>query len=346
MKPGEAVSHELSGGPSPPSRRVIEELLAAAVAAPSMHNTQPWRFEVQAADAVIGLALDPDRLLPIADPHNRAAHIACGAALLNLRLAAAVAGLRAAVRLIPDPGNPLLLARIRLARPHEATASERELHAAIPLRRSNREPFSNRAVPSGVRAELAAAAAAEGAVLRFADHNEAIRLRRLAADAERDLLADPAYQAEVARWVGGERGEEGIPGAALGPTSPEGREPVRDFRRDRRATARHAWFEEEPQLAVLSVQFGGPVDWLTAGQALERVWLTATSRGISACPLTQALETRAAWQVRDPRSDSSEQPQMILRMGYGLPVPVDVPRRPATDVAEWLPASPDDGDRP
>jgi nitroreductase len=335
MKPDDALSGELPGGPWPPTRRLIEELLAAAVAAPSMHNTQPWHFEIHTADDVIDLSLDPARLLSVADPHNRAAHIACGAALFNLRLAAAVAGVRLTVRPVPDPSHDLLLARIRLSGPHEATPWERELRAAIPLRHSNREPFSNRVVPPGIRAELAEAVAAEGAVLQFADHEEAMRLRRLAADAERDLLADPAYRAEIARWVGGERDEEGIPAAALGPRSPEGREPVRDFSRDRRATARYAWFEERPQLVVLSVQFSGPVDWLKAGQALERVWLTATARGISACPLTQALETQAAWQVRDPRSEGSEKPQMILRIGYGLPIPARVPRRKVADVTDW-----------
>jgi len=335
MKPEEAFGHGLGTGPGPPSRQLIEKLLAAAVAAPSLHNTQPWRFEIRPDHVVINLSLDPSRLLPVADAHNRAAHIACGAALFNLRLAAAVAGLNTTVRLIPDASQPLLGARIWIAGAYEAADWERELHGAIPLRRTNRQPFSNRPVPPGIRAELAEASTAEGAVLQFADHDEAIRLRRLAADAEREQLADPAYRAEVARWVGTESDEHGIPVAALGPRSPEGREPVRDFSRDVRASASYAWFEDEPQLAVLSVRFSGPADWLTAGQALERAWLTATTRGISACPLTQAMETGAAWLVRDPRSDGSEQPQMILRIGYGLPSPPNTPRRPVTSVADW-----------
>ena len=323
-----------SGEPHRPSPRLVGELVRAAVAAPSMHNTQPWRFRVAVAGATIELHADPARMLPVGDPDGRAAHIACGAALLNLRVAAAVAGLKPAIRLLPDPDQPLLLAVIRLAGRHQPTRWERELYAAIWRRQTNREPFSRRAVPAGVRAELTEAASPEGATLAFLDRGEADRVLRLATEAERDLLADPAYRAELARWAGGERDRDGIPGSALGPRSPEGGEPVRDFTPERRrAPIRYAWFEEHPQLAMLSAGPGGPRTWLAAGQALQRVWLTATCRGIAACPLTQPLETAETWLVRKPRSGAGP-PQMILRIGYGLPLPPGAPRLPVAEVID------------
>ena len=322
-------------GSGTPPRRVIDELVGVAVAAPSLHNTQPWRFRIRDGGAVIELLADPARMLPKADPSGRAAHIACGAALFNLRMAAAVAGLQTDIRLLTDPGQPLLLAEVRLAGTRQAaTPWERELHAAIERRQSNREPYSTRPVPSDTRAELARAASAEGAILHFLDRDEALRVRRLAADAELYLLADPAYRAEVARWVGGRHDSDGIPDSALGPTSPEGGQPVRRFAPGRPRPVRYARFEENPQLAVLSVRAGGARNWLAAGQALQRVWLTATSRGISCCPLTQPLETADAWNVRDPRS-GTEQPQMILRIGYGPPIPAGAPRRPVSEVIDW-----------
>jgi nitroreductase len=314
------------------SRQLIDELLAAAVAAPSMHNTQPWRFRVLDGGYTVELHADPERMLPVADPHGRAAHIACGAALLNLRVAAAAAGLQAEIRILPDAGQPLLVAEIRLAGRHSVRSWERELRAVIPRRQTNREPFSSRAVPPGIRAELAEAASVEGAVLHFLDHNEAVRILGLAADAERRLLADPAYRAELARWAGGRRDRDGIPDSALGPRSADTHSPVRDFKPDRRpGHSRYAWFETNPQLVVLAVRSDSRQDWLAAGQALQRVLLTATARGISTCPLTQPLETTDAWLVRDPRS-GIERPQMIMRIGYGLPIPPGAPRRSVSDV--------------
>jgi nitroreductase len=253
-------------------------------------------------------------------------------ALFNMRLAAAVAGREPVVKLLPDHSQPLVLATMHLAGPARPGDAERELYSAISRRHTNRRPFSGHPVPPGVRAELAEAARLEGAILHFPGYEESLRLLELVQDAERDLSADPAYRAELAQWAGGARDREGIPDSALGSRSPDGPTPVRDFTPGRPAPHDYEWFEENPQLAVLSVRYGGRTDWLRAGEALQRVLLTATSRGISASPLTQPLETADAWLVRDPRS-GSEQPQMILRIGYGLPVPA-APRRPVAEVLE------------
>jgi nitroreductase len=310
---------------------LADDLIRAAVAAPSMHNTQPWRFRVAEASQTIELYADAERQLGYGDPQGRAVHIACGAALLNLRLAAAIHGRQAVVQLLSDPGQPLLLATVRLGGACRVGDVEAELHAAIPRRHTNREPFSGRRVPPGVLAELTEAAAIEGAILHILDRDEAARVLQLAAEAERTQLADPRYRAELAHWAGGERDREGIPGASLGPRSPESLTPVRDFAPGHEPGGfRYAWFEEHPQLAVLSTHSGHRTDWLRAGQALQRVLLTATARGISVSPLTQPLETGEAWLVRNHRS-GTEQPQMILRFGYGLPVHPS-PRRPVSEV--------------
>ena len=313
---------------------LVEKLVSAAILAPSMHNTQPWRFRFEPDRQTIDLYADPARMLRFSDPEGRAVHIACGAALLNLRLAAVVAGRQPLVRLIPTVTQPLLLAAVRLAGPCQAQPDEIELHAAIPTRRTNRSPFSGQPVPPGILAELAEAAQREGAVLHFPDHEESVRLLGLARDAERQLLAQPGYCAELARWAGGARDEEGIPDAALAPHDPTGKAPVRDFAAAQPGPVRYAWFEERPQLAVLATPSCSRSDWLRAGQALQRLLLAATRHGIAASPLTQPLETPDAWLVRDPAS-SFEYPQMILRLGYGLPVP-HTPRRPVSEVLDTI----------
>ena len=61
-----------------------EYLIAAAARAPSVQNTQPWRFKV--AESAIELYCDSRRQL-LADPDGREMLISCGAALYGLRLA-------------------------------------------------------------------------------------------------------------------------------------------------------------------------------------------------------------------------------------------------------------------
>jgi nitroreductase len=322
----------MAGGCADVPPGLAADLVAAATLAPSMHNTQPWRFRYEPASQTIELYADPDRMLRFGDPDGRAAHIACGAALLNLRLAAIVAGRQPVLRLIPDATRRLLLATVRLAGPAEARPDEIDLHAVIPERHTNRLPFSGRPVPPGILAGLTEAAGLEGAVLHLPGDQETARLLRLAREAERDLLAQPGYRAELARWAGGDRDRDGIPDTALAPHDPAGAAPVRDFAPDRPGPVRYAWFEDQPQLAVLCTPSSSRPDWLRAGQALQRVLLTATLRGIAASPLTQPLETADAWLVRDPQS-GFEYPQMILRVGYGLPVP-RTPRRPVSELLD------------
>lgn len=210
-------------------RRTVVDLVAAATTAPSMHNKQPWRFRFDSASQTISLYADPARMLRCGDPDGHALHIGCGAALFDLRLAATVVGRQPVLRLLPDPGQRLLLAMVRLAGPCRAQPDEPELHAAIPARRTNRDPFSSQPVPAGVLAELDEAVRIEGALLHFPDHQEDIRLLALARDAERALLADPAYRAELARWAGGTRDRDGLPGEAVAPRDHRGTAPMRNF---------------------------------------------------------------------------------------------------------------------
>src|SRR6266545_5712239 len=146
---------------------VIETLtaiVATAVRAPSMHNTQPWRFRLvpgqpdRIEGAVIEVWSDDSRRLPVADPTGWAVRIACGAALLGVRLGVAVLDHRAEVTVLPDPARPALAGLVRVGPRHRATPYERELHAAIGKRRTNRYPFSETPPAPDVPAKLVAAA--------------------------------------------------------------------------------------------------------------------------------------------------------------------------------------------
>ena len=53
-------------------------VVAAATRAPSIHNTQPWRFT--ASGDRLDLHRDRDRALPVLDPTGRQQVISCGVA--------------------------------------------------------------------------------------------------------------------------------------------------------------------------------------------------------------------------------------------------------------------------
>ncbi|MGW4560836.1 Acg family FMN-binding oxidoreductase [Streptomyces sp. NPDC004561] len=297
----------------------LETLMTAAVAAPSIHNTQPWSFGMQAATRSVEVRADDRRALPLADPQRRAQHLSVGAAVFNLRVAVAHLGWAPAVRLLPDPGDPGLLATVQLTLPAEELSDCRLLYPAVERRHTSRMPFTGRPVPEAVVTEMAQAAQAEGARLYVPDFAGTRLLLGLTAAAEARNQADPARIAESRAWITapGAHVPYGIPLTAVGPQDADGRMPMRDFTGRLpvpRRPARH--FERHAQVALLWTARDRREDWLRAGQALERVLLTATARGVRTSMLHQAMEwpdLRAAACLPQRRCC----PQVLIRFGYG-----------------------------
>ncbi|MCA2229263.1 Acg family FMN-binding oxidoreductase [Nonomuraea aurantiaca] len=303
----------------------VRRLLVAAGQAPSVHNTQPWRFAVSGEE--ISLRADPDRRLRVSDPRGRSQHVSCGAALFNLRLAVRVTGRRPLVWLLPNPDEePRLLAAVRMADAAPASGEQRELYDLIPVRRTSREPFFERQVPLPVLAELRIAASREGAHLLLLDPRCAGETLDYAAMAEDELARDHDYQAELAAWTMSGARFDGVPSYVHGPRPVKEPGRTRDFGR----RAGQARFEEHPLLAVLTTPGDRPLDWLLAGQALQRVLLVATAQGLSASFLNQPLDLRDMRRRRDPHHRRGH-PQMIIRLGYG-PYVARPPRRPAGEL--------------
>jgi len=303
---------------------VVERALEAAVRAPSPHNTQPWRFAVDGAR--VDVLLDRSRVLPVADPDGRQARMACGAAALNLTVSLRAAGLAVAVR---APGLHGALASVRITGRSEP--DERDLARCIARRHTNRRPFLDREVPRPVRTRLADAAADEGAVLHLvADWGRYDRIAALVREADHVQATDERFRAETRRWTGRPPGAaDGVPATAAGP--PPSLQPalaLRAYAGQDRLPARD--FEQQPLLGVLLTRTDGPVQQVRAGFALQRVLLTATLLGLGVSFLSQPLEVPATHTRLRGLFDDGE-PQTVLRIGYGFPVP-HAGRRPPDEV--------------
>jgi nitroreductase len=361
----------------------IERIAETAQKAPSVFNTQPWSFRIVAADRIelranLGERDGVDRGhwdrwlrsdIPHPNPLAREFAISCGAALFNLRLAIRVAAHDLAVWLLPDPeGDSALLASVEIVtgRIKKPTVEEQELFEAIWRRHTNRWPYTIIPAPMPIIVAMEGAAAREGAWLRLLHASEARSWMRLAAKADRDPAFRPPFPNYVSR-------------SDYGPT-PKNRHPRtrKDF-----WSAEHRRFERKPQLMALSTDDDQPLDWLRAGQALQRAILTGTRESVSAAYglaaryhaprrygfpaqrhlltrhdeiaryglsvsfLTQALERAdiAAKPRRWPwRWPFPELPQMVMRVGYAR-VPTPAVPRLQPDILDARPSGGPSGDR-
>jgi hypothetical protein len=312
---------------------ILRRIVESAGAAPSIHNTQPWQFNVP-ADDLLEIRADPDRALWVGDPLGRALYLSCGAALFNVRTAIRMTGFNPLVWPLPQPEfAPTVIADIQAGPGRPPTISERELYQAIWQRHTDRGPFSTESISESQRAALEQAASSEHATLRMLTKSDAATVLGLAAEASVQLGDDVDHRVELQRWIAAGNTDDGIPAGALASAPSREPAPVRaDLAAASPAVTRPtATYEEFPQLAVLTTAGDEVPDWLRAGQALQRVLLTATSRGLSTSFLYQSIELHDMRRESTPAWPWNENPQMVIRFGYGKDVAA-TPRRPVNDI--------------
>ncbi len=314
--------------------RPLRRAVVRATLAPSVYNSQPWRFVLHGSE--LQVHADPARRLPVLDPAGRQSTISCGCALFNARVALNAAGYRDVVDREPHPGQPTLLARITgdlggaglLAQPDPALAA---LDPLIELRRTNRREFAPDPVPDDLVELLVRAAAAEDAILHpIHGEDDLVATAVLSQRADRQQNADPAYRAELRAWTSNDaRRVDGVT-AAVVPRAGGGYDelPLRDFDLDRVGSLPSATHSSTRQsLLLLGTMGDNPAAWLRAGEALERVLLELTRSGYVASPLTQVVEVPATRAALRRQLRLAMHPHVLLRVGRAEATPATRRRR-------------------
>src|SRR5215467_2879581 len=316
--------------PAEISRFVVE----AARHAPSVLNTQPWWFST--ADHEISLHADVDRRLKVADPPGREMMISCAAALFNARVGLRYLGFVPKVSVLPDPDPPNLVARIGYGPQQVAPADyERDMFAEIPRRHTHPGGFDPTPLPDSLIGLVGQEASREGASLVIMkDEISRGALAGAVQAGEYALRLDARRATEQARWTPppGSQRRSGVPASAY-PAEPEQTEPpfpARDFAHG------HGWglppgdTDTVPMSAglvcVLTTKLDRPEDWISAGQALERVLLDASSCGVSAALHSQPLEVPELRSFIGSVLCEGWYPQMVIRLGSTDQVSVSVRR--------------------
>jgi nitroreductase len=317
--------------------------LEVAVRAPSIHNTQPWAWELRSDELV--LRADRSRQLAVADPDRHSLLISCGAAAHLTELGLRAQGYAIETALLPDPADPDELASFRVTAAGEPDDAAGEAVEAALRRRSDRRPFALQPVPDELVEQLQLAGSEPTVHVHVPTRaDERIDLAVAVSWADRVERDDEAYKAEMNRWLRDPEVHALIDGVPVGsiprvePDSPRHVDvPLRDFEvgvtgkllidRD---------VDEKPLIAVIITDSDSAIEHLRTGIAMMRLMIAAELRGISTCPLSQAVDF-AEFRSRVQRAMGwVGAPQMMLRVGYPTAPTAELPRTPRRGPASVL----------
>ena len=324
-------------------RRGVEQALEVAVRAPSIHNTQPWRWNLGPRGLM--LLADRDRQLTVGDPDGHSLLVSCGAALALTELALRAQGWLIQTARFPDTANPGALALLRpVGRGDPGDAVRAQVEAAR-RPRSDRMPFDARQVTDGTLETLRAAGTSPHVNVHFPiQAGQGIDLAAAVSWADRVERDDRAYAEEMKRWIGDPEvrpTSDGVPIDAVPHVSPGHPRhtdiPLRDFEvgvNGRQLIERDV--DEHPRIAVIMTRSDTALDHLRAGEAMMGLMLEAELLGLASCPLSQAVDF-AEFRTRvQGLMGWVAYPQMMVRLGYPGQSGADLPRTPRRPVSAVL----------
>ncbi|MGY4651219.1 nitroreductase [Mycobacterium sp. URHB0021] len=321
-----------------PQPATVRHAVELACRAPSLHNSQPWRWVTEGS--TLHLFADLTRTMTAADPQGREVYLSCGAVLDHLVSAMASEGWRSSVDRFPDPHDPFHVAALQFSwAPDERTEETVSRALAIRERRTDRRPFDTPPDWEDLEVRLRLTVIPYHIMFDTVLTNARRRLAEASRLTEAIRQNDPSYEAELAWWASSSVVDEGLPSTLL--TSPASPGPV-DVARTFPAASygRHqkdSGAIDYSNIVVLSTRHeDARLEVLRCGEALSAVLLDCTANGIATCTLTHMTELAQSREIVRQLVGQRGLPQVLIRIGQAPQngETITTPRRPLAEVLE------------
>lgn len=280
-------------------RQLLEELVAEARLAPSVHNIQPTRWR-RDGEALLVFA-DDTRRLPAADPNGHDVRLSHGAAIEGMSIALRRRGLR--IGRIEIAAGPTIVARFDV----EAGGAPDPLAAAVATRMSWRGAFQP--PDHETQGRLESLAGERDDLILISRRDAVTAIAALGDRAAYHALCDDAQRKELLHWMRLRPGDAGTrrdgldaealalgriealgAGLVLGPLFPLLR---------RIGLAAPLTSERAKTASGAIALFHRPAgeDPIETGQAFYRAWLTMEQLRLAACPVSVLADWPEANQM-------------------------------------------------
>ena len=313
----------------------LEQAVERALAAPSVHNTQPWRWRNGSDRSE--LHADRDRHLAGTDPEGRDLVISCGAALHHLRVALAGAGFASCTVRTPDPEDRHHLATVQVV-DGPPDPGDTALFGQLTRRRTDRRGYVGPSVSQPTVDQLVRAATVRGAMLRpVTDPARRQQLLAVLEDAAARQPHTPGYLAVLMTWTHRYAdAKDGVPRQAVPRSWPTD---ARHLQRFPAGTLRSdvGLDPGAGMLFALCTREDDETAQLIAGEAASAVLLTATRAGLASAPMSQAVELATTRdRLRRQVLGVPEYPQLVIRVGRSPAGSAALPPTPRRSIRSVL----------
>ncbi|MGD9618913.1 MAG: NAD(P)H nitroreductase [Mycolicibacterium sp.] len=320
--------------PQVPEYPVLREAVALACRAPSVHNSQPWKWVSDGS--VLHLFADRDRLVPVIDRAGREMILSCGAVLDHLRVAISAAGWDTQVTCFPDRTDADHVAVVEFSPSAGLDTTQCRRAEAIPRRRTDRLPLAAPHDWPALEATLRAVVEGDAVMLAVVADDDRAQLAAASRLTESIRRQDPTYQSELRWWTSPFELEQGIPASARVSVSEADRVDVaRSFPTTGYGARRARLGPDHAKIVVLSTASDSRSEVLRCGEVLSTVLLDCAVAGSATCALTHLTEIAPSRRLISQLTGQPGLAQVLIRVGQALPEgehPPATPRRPAAEV--------------
>lgn len=320
-----------------PGFEVIQEAVRLACRAPSLHNSQPWRWVVKGS--TLHLFADLTQMMNSADPEGREIYLSCGAVLDHLVVAMAGIGWHTAVHRFPDAHDPLHIASMDFRQAAVQMTGRAHIRAsAINKRRTDRRPFYAPGGWQDFESVLRQAVLPYQVMFDVVLDDARPTLAYASRLTETIRATDPSYAAELRWWTSPLPYGQGMPSTALPSPAMWGRVDVaRGFAPSAVPTGDGDSIDESKIIVLSTHREDARLDVVRCGEALSAILLDCTAAGLATCTLTHLTELAQSREVVRGLTGQSGTPQLLIRVGQPLTdeALAATPRKPIAEVLEW-----------
>jgi len=321
-----------------PQQATVRRAVELACRAPSLHNSQPWRWVNEGS--TLHLFADLTRTMTAADPQGREVYLSCGAVLDHLVTAMASEGWHSSVDRFPDPHDPFHVASLQFSwASDELTETFVSRALAILERRTDRRPFDTPPDWEDLDVQLRLTVIPYHIMFDTVLTNARPQLAEASRLTEAIRQNDPSYEAELTWWASSSVIDEGLPSTLLmSPASPGRVDVARTFPAASYGPQKDSGAIDHSKIVVLStLHEDARLEVLRCGEALSAVLLDCTAKRMATCTLTHMTELAQSREIVRQLIGQRGLPQVLIRIGQ-TPQNGEVittPRRPLAEVLEF-----------